>query len=970
MPIREFRIFLSSPGDVNDERDTAQRIVHELNNDPEFRESFHLILYRWDDPAVVLPMPADETPQRSVDVYMIKPSACDLVVVLFWSRMGSKLIMDGREYLSGTHYEYLDGLEGRKTDRRTQVWLYRKMEKVHIDLDAPDFDARKQQYDRVRQFFAGFRDDEGRFKGGVNEFPTADGKLFPELFASQLKTYLRRLHTIPEPPPPSPSPLIERPYRGLLPLGIDDAQIFFGRERETLDVLAKLERERFVFIVGASGSGKSSLAAAGATARLRGRGWRVVRCVPGSDPFRELSLGLLREFEQEFGVSKTAILTEADRLAEGLRPGGARLAEQLPTVLPRDARVLLLVDQFEELFARAEKEGGVERVRAFASLLRHPTPNLTILATLRADFFEQALVQFKPELDRASLNLIRPSSYALYEMITRPAALAGLRFDEGLVEDILTAAGDQPGALPLVAFLLEALDDQAKRRGDGRLAREDYDAFADPDAGLNPVEGALSRRAAAAFAALDLPDERREVVFAAVFRSLIELTDDDGRLVPTRRRASLADLTADPDAAKLIAAFTEARLLTAERGVVEVAHEALFRGWAALREWIASYGDDLSLIRRFERDARDWERRDGRNPDLQPKHAALQVFEGALKRLALTRADLDPLLSAYTTPEAGRLLAKLEDIRTSHAERLAIGDTLAIIGDPRDGVGVRPDGIPDIVWLSVAPGGEVHLEGIDNDQEQTSERGKRGSLFGSRKESAQRHGVFSVQPFFIAKFPITYAQFETFVRAGDGFEDERWSVGMGKYVKQSLDSPPSRQPNYPRSTVTWFQSVAFTRWLDFKYRELGLFERFSPLTPDGVRAIWQIRLPTEWEWQWAAQNGGEGREFPWGRWDDQPRANTTEAGINDRSTAVGMYPGGAAACGALDMAGNLWEWCLNKYDKPVDSLIDDRGASRVLRGGSFLDYRHGARSLSRNYHYPSDRRDGYGFRVVVALPIL
>lgn len=103
MPI--FEIFLSSPGDVNLERDDAQAVIDEINNDPEFNY-IRLKLYRWDDPKVVIPFDATTTPQNSVDMYLTLPSKCDLVVVIFWSRMGSPVVMDGREYLSGTHYEY------------------------------------------------------------------------------------------------------------------------------------------------------------------------------------------------------------------------------------------------------------------------------------------------------------------------------------------------------------------------------------------------------------------------------------------------------------------------------------------------------------------------------------------------------------------------------------------------------------------------------------------------------------------------------------------------------------------------------------------------------------------------------------------------------------------------------------------------------------------------------------------------
>ena len=128
----------------------------------------------------------------------------------------------------------------------------------------------------------------------------------------------------------------------------------------------------------------------------------------------------------------------------------------------------------------------------------------------------------------------------------------------------------------------------------------------------------------------------------------------------------------------------------------------------------------------------------------------------------------------------------------------------------------------------------------------------------------------------------------------------------------------------------------------------------------------EVRLPTEWEWQWAAQNGSEARQYPWGNW--QPgHANTNEAGLG-RVIAVGMYPQGAAACGALDMAGNLFEWCLNDYDSSDATRISNH-ERKALRGGSFNSIRNLAACAYRGSLNPVNRYGDFGFRLVVAAPM-
>ncbi len=274
--------------------------------------------------------------------------------------------------------------------------------------------------------------------------------------------------------------------------------------------------------------------------------------------------------------------------------------------------------------------------------------------------------------------------------------------------------------------------------------------------------------------------------------------------------------------------------------------------------------------------------------------------------------------------EQERLILELNELKTSHERRREIGDRLEVIGDTRRGVGLDANGLPDILWLSVTPGGELKIE----------------------------DETFQVKPFYIAKYPITYAQYQAFVKAKDGFENLEWWKGIPKeYQKQELKEQNQKWSNHPRDNVSWYQAVAFTRWLTAHYRTsnlLGLAE--------------EIRLPTEWEWHWAAQGGSEQRKYPWGEW-KEGYANTKEANIR-RTVAVGTYPQGAALCRAEDMSGNIWEWCANK---PYAKIY-----ARAVRGGSFYNTLNAASCTSQGYYANPDKDcnnegfSNFGFRVVIS----
>jgi formylglycine-generating enzyme required for sulfatase activity len=158
----------------------------------------------------------------------------------------------------------------------------------------------------------------------------------------------------------------------------------------------------------------------------------------------------------------------------------------------------------------------------------------------------------------------------------------------------------------------------------------------------------------------------------------------------------------------------------------------------------------------------------------------------------------------------------------------------------------------------------------------------------------------------------------------------------------------NRRDNHPAESLAWVEAVAFCRWLS---------ERLG----------YEIRLPTEWEWQQAATGGDPEREYPWpGGWDSR-RANTTESELGC-STAVGMYPHGASLTGALDMAGNVLELCLNEYEAPSRTDLDGE-ARRVVRGGSWGSGRASARAACRSVIHPDGRVGFVGVRLSCLAPI-
>jgi formylglycine-generating enzyme required for sulfatase activity len=252
-------------------------------------------------------------------------------------------------------------------------------------------------------------------------------------------------------------------------------------------------------------------------------------------------------------------------------------------------------------------------------------------------------------------------------------------------------------------------------------------------------------------------------------------------------------------------------------------------------------------------------------------------------------------------------------------------------------------------------------------------------------EDDDAHRVEIPYDYWIARYPVTVAQFGAFVD-GDGYEnpdwwtETGWAWRRGKWDSQVEDKwlrdllkrrPPelrgepmwwpeqSRTINRPVMGVSWFESVAYARWLAAKIRGV---------IPDG----YTVRLPTEAEWEKAA-TAGDGRRYPWGNEDwDKQRANISDSQIGHANPA-GMYPRGTTPADIHEMAGNVWEWTVSLYESypyhPGDGRNDpDAEGNRVLRGGSSLNfYQRYARCASRARYVPDFFNPSIGLRVVVSL---
>ena len=621
---------------------------------------------------------------------------------------------DGSAPASGTDYEIGWALDHAGKNRGVpQLRVYRNCSKPTPPLEPKEErEAFGRQWDSVQEFFARWEANrEGDFAGVFNKY--CNLQEFEELFRGHFRDFL--LDQVDQ---EASQKLLNRkvrrwkssPFRGLNVFDFEHAPIFHGRTRAIGRVLEALEAQiraqrPFVLVVGASGSGKSSLVRAGVLPLLtqpetiEGIGlwrWSVTRPGAGGsggDCFDALAAALLepsalpalqdpesqnavrdlggelREHSdsvalrvrdaldhgaREWKIQRCHFLEEKERqLRSSGRSDEADVARRQRErfELPK-ARLALVVDQLEELFTSGfSLEVRQKYISALAGLVR--SGRVFVLATLRSDFY--ASYQEFPDLieltePSGKFDLRPPTPSEIGNMIQLPAEAAGLHFEQDLEtgqrldQALRDTASATPESLPLLEHVLSLLYDQQSTRGDDLLRWSDYRE-------LGELKGALARHAEAVFSTLSVKEQR---AFPLVMRHLVTLGQGEEE-VPNRRTVPYRDFVASGETGQdqkagakgLVDLFVEKRLLVAgtdSQGEVTVcvAHEALLREWQRVKEWLAENREFLRMRDRLDSSLKLWVSRGKQKDDLLEPGLHLAEGEKLVK-------DFGPSLSREQT---------------------------------------------------------------------------------------------------------------------------------------------------------------------------------------------------------------------------------------------------------------------------------------------------------------------------------
>ncbi|MGL4960927.1 MAG: hypothetical protein ACRC67_06825 [Inquilinus sp.] len=617
------RVFLSSPGDVQPEHDVAKAIVERIAG--EFAEVAHVDAISWVDE----PVRANATFQDSLP----RPSdAADILVCLFWLRLGTPLPLDsyrradGSAFESGTVFELEDALVSHGAYGKPEILIYRKVAEPRFPVSSPmELAPHVAQWEALTSYLDRLTTNaDGSNAHALRKFRTQ------EELSTLLEQHLRKLvGGLIEDRAPHPAATAVRsnwfggsPFRGLEAFDFEHADIFHGRSRAAVEIKGRItqrqEREGlpFVLVYGASGVGKSSLVRAGVMPRLARPGavsgvtaWRRCSFVVGERPLQRLLMALLSPTAlPELAEGGESIEHMEHQLLEtpGLAP--ALLLQGVRTAMARTQsaiRLVLLVDQGEALFTYHARQPS--EVTAFVAVLRALTESGLVwtMMTMRSDFFHRCveiagLAELRSGIGHYELRAPEPAELA--QIIRAPALAAGLSFEtsatDGDLADVLLADALRGGSpLPLLEFTLSRL--YAIDRATRVLRFSSYRS-------LGGIEGAFNTYAEEQIA--HLPEAEQQAL-PRLLERLVALDErEERRPIPKDMVYQEGELS--PTEAALLETLIDASLITsAERGgtvSMRLVHEAMLTNWSRATQWINQNGMFLVKLGRLERAARLW----------------------------------------------------------------------------------------------------------------------------------------------------------------------------------------------------------------------------------------------------------------------------------------------------------------------------------------------------------------------------
>lgn len=693
----------------------------------------------------------------------------------------------------------------------------------------------------------------------------------------------------------------ESPYMGLRYFDTSDAELFYGRETLTNELLTRVQKESFLAIVGASGSGKSSVARAGLIPAWKkenaGRG-AIHIVTPTARPLESLAASLTRESE-----SVTATSTLMDDMQKDVR--SLRLYVKKMLSNSGETNLLLVVDQFEEVFTLCKDP--VERkafIENLLSLVDGEHRAAQVILTLRADFYHQCAEYegLRQALEKHQAYIGAMTQDELRQAIIQPAEKNGWDFQPGLADLILQDVGTEPGALPLLSH---ALLETWKRRQGRTLTLQGY-------AEAGGVKKAITQTAESVY---DHFSPAEQTIARGIFLRLTELGEG---VQDTRRRVKMDELAQAKErqesVAKVLKTLTDARLVTTGQDSAEVAHEALIREWGTLRKWLDEDRESLRLHRHLTESAAEWQRR-GREASELYRGARLRQLQEWMKEHS---DSLSPLEREFL--KASHNVKSRERLRwvalSGVGIMLLLAAVLAQMGYLNRFM-YRPVDMEGY-WVTI-PAGEFQM----------------GSEIGNDDEKPV-HTLY-LDTYQIGKYEITNRQYAQCVRAGI-------CIGRASFTED--------RALHPVVNVTWDDAVRYCEWAGGRLPTEAEWEK---------AASWDDQAKTKRTYPWGetidcsyANYSGkdDGNDFCVG---DTTPVDSYESG----KSPYGLYDMGG---NVWEWVSDWYDETYYQNSPSANPSGPESGQFRVLRGGSWYNYVLDVRSAYRNWFDPTGTNGHLGFR--------